>query len=457
MYRVAATFNPSVLQAAVKKVQANIQSAKGYLFIAAIDGKSDLYNQQACAPQTLSENEPATRIVVGVQGQSWNHVFADVPAIDVDEAGYFLIDKTNELLRWLKESQERTSMTYTEAQDGSKTLHLDYASGHDKLPIKMYYTKDAIGRSFQAHTHRFVTPDVEGANTTLAAMLQRSYKTAETTKSVDRSGDLMFAEADDGTVEAEFMAVQRFDAQMVVTCQRAKIGNFPIGDVRWEVSPTDLSLLKDLFAKESVSVNIETQTFDDDTSVKLFQAAYSEPFESGGTMYVQRQATVVSKSQPLRRNVGPQILRNEESKLYATANTDEFFRQLRKTWALRTTAIIESVLQEASRENPARMRLQTYGGRGSDQSDQKRLSCIIGDSSIGRYRFFKNANGVIEKITKGSNYIQIRSYATEGEEIESGYIVVPVRIPEDEDFSKELLTGLPEWPTEYLFISWAQN
>ena len=457
IYEVEFTFNPSLLETGLKEVRQNIESAKGYLFIAAINGSGELYDQQACAPGTLPENEPESRIVLGIQGQGWNHTFADVPAADVKTEGYFLIDKGDELFRWLKETNEQTTLHYTEAQDGSKTVNLNYSSGHDRIPIKMYYTEDVIGRSFQAHTHRFVSPTEKAKNPELAAMLSKAYKTAETTQSVDRSGDLTFVseEGVDETV-AEFMSVQRFNGQMIVTSQRAKIEDFPIDDLRWEVSPTDLSMLKDVFARECTA-SVETQSFDDDSEVTLFQVAYSEEFESGGTMYVQRQSTVVAKNQPLNRHAGIQILTREASALYASIETDSFFRQLRKTWALRDTAIIESVLQEATKEDPAHMRLQTYGGRGKDQSDQKRVQCFVGDSSIERYRYFKGTTAIVEKIARSSDYLQIRSYAVDGEEIESGYIVIPITIPEDEDFDRTTMTTLPEWPESYMFISWPQN
>lgn len=434
---------PSVFKDALKSVQEHLDVAKGNLFVAATEStESDRYEEHGCAVALFEENR-GPRVILGLEGSDPNYRFVEVPVASVSEPGEFVINQVDRLQQWASESETLTEITY-EREGNDMELRLDYDAGYDSIGVEPWHPED-ISVVFEAHQQRFTTPMASAHSEELAGMLGIASKISP--GGSGRVGDLCFGEEEDGKVEVDFFTRQRIKKTVFSTNQRAET-EVPISGFDWEVRSRHLSLLESVFGNQTATINTYLTEGPRGDDLRMVEAAYQKEISNDKVMYVHHQTAARRENPPIHNWTGrSKLFAHDNCKVFCTSQATPLMQNLRKTWALKQ-CMIEATMTEDQKGKP-KLQLQTK--ENGSVVDKKHINATPGESEIDRYLFNPKIQQTVEHVIGGAKFMQIRSFPTDEQELDNGYIALPV------SEEKEDPTEPADDPDRYVVITWQKS
>lgn len=415
-YKVQFTIDPGDFREALREVNRYVDSANGFLYVAAIDPdrSPDLWRNQANAP----DEEKGPRVVLGLEGEGTSYCFVDVEAESVSQPGEFIIGAANRLKNWANAVEENTQITYSN-DDSGQTLRLDYPNGYDTIPVRVWYTENNFDHCFGAHKLRFVPPKTAAYDEDLNEMLSVANDLAPSSSDLPRSGDLVFGPGQGSPIQVKFITLRDManSAMMAGTSQVLHLDpDYCLSDIEWQVQDRHLALLEEITQNTSSTARINYG--EEENESDLVEIAY----ESDG-LYVERMIEVRRDKNPIDmvgwtdRDAlfGPQ----SASEVYSAVPASQFFRELEKTWSLSESKVIQAATNVSQGESVLELKTE-------EKTNQKTVKSENGGSSISSYLLVPSSKELMESIVRDAKFLQIRSFPVEGEESDNSYVVLPV-------------------------------
>jgi hypothetical protein len=165
-------------------------------------------------------------------------------------------------------------------------------------------------------------------------------------------------------------------------------------------------------------------------------------------MYVHQEVAARRDNAPIHNWTGrDKLFSHDNCRVFCTCQTMPLMQNLRKTWALKS-CMISGRMTEDDKGKP-KLQLQTK--ENGSVVDQKQINATPGDSDIEEYLFNPKIQQTVENVIGDAQFVQIRSFPTDQEELDNGYIALPV--PEDEDRPTEPVDD----PDRYIVITWQSS
>lgn len=435
--------DPESLAVGISEVQSDVPRAgntkNNKLYVAAMTGSTNLALEQ------MSTDEPGHgRVVLGMAGIGHNHVFFELPAIEVSEPGEFVCRRADSLKSWAEACTDVAQLEYY--VNGNKfTLQLYHGEGSSRGSKEMEVQTDQdpgrIEQVFPAKEHRFRPPTKDFQDEDVAEMLGLADDLAPSSSSGHRPGDLIFSEN-----EAEFVTKEVETQHTVATRQRVDSG-LPISSLEWEVMPEHLSVLQTALKKETTAGRFTDNVGSGDGKKGVLQLQYEKKVgHANETALVHRQLHVFREEEPLKDWVTTgneeDFFGHEACKHFCTVVTRPLMQALQRTWAIEPTAIINA--EPVQGETSGQLKLKS--GDPSDP-DKEFVQATLGDSQVEEYVFDPHGIEKIQAAAENERMIQIASHPSAKGELDNGFIAIPTGGDDP--------TEIPKDPDRYVIVHWS--
>lgn len=444
------TANPAYVNSALKKVL-SVHGDTETQFVAAIKTKDSNLHMAHGISEELNDGV----ILFGAATDTGDYIITEIPAVEIEKEGLFLIREASNLASWTGEVKSNVTIEHIREEDDKTFLQLTHEKGNQKLPSLLYWTVEGWEDWFSAAAMRFDTPSESSTNAGLASMIARAEKIAPTgtATSTGRTGNIIWNKdtvefatmtaADEHTLSASLKAEHKSDYQF-----------------NWDITVAQLKSLNAIHQINGGTYQIEESGTEDDPFL-AFQMAYTIGLTKNGTdeMRVHQQLAIQKPERSIKVWIPEEqvddsfIFESDECKLFASVPTKELINSLKQIWALNPNTMVKV---EKGYDSDTNTILSLFSGRAEDP-DVNEVSASHGDSNIDTYYLHPDVLGMLTSFLDGATSFQIRSFpaavqVSPGDEpvvqeIPNAYILVPLQDGDDPTEKKND-------PDRYLIISW---